>query len=831
MIAPVRRAADALAQDFYYAWRALVRTPGTTIVSIFILAVAIAASTTGFSVLNTALVRPLPYPEADRLLALSVRRPDGLELWSAMPLRAVEIVRRGARGFDAVGAYSESAVMLETDDESVPLYGTAVDSMILRLLGARAVRGRLLSPDEIVSQAPAALISDSLWRGRFGADPDIIGRTMRLDGRIVSIVGVLQSGFRFDLQSDIWWPLDETADTLPALRARQYGVAARLRQGTTETQVHDELAALGRRLAADDTEFERWQLIAQDGLVRRNQNGLDVIAFLLFGVTVSTLLVACLNLANLQLVRAAQRQQEMTVRAALGASPLRLFRLSLAENALIGAAAFALGVWVSLWGVGTVMKLLPLGTMPSWVQFGIDWRVLVFGAGITVLAVLGCALAPARLGARADLADVLKAGGGMVSEIPVIRAARRAVVLELGLSLALFVGAVLCVRSYAFLLDTHPGYDADQVLDVHASLQARHPTIVAQTRYYRSLGSRLELDSRVVALSLRGTFVRFLDSLEATPGSAAPDSAVARRRLDGIYLARNPTRRADLGVWPRMRTYVVSESYFGVLGMSLLRGRAFGPGDGPGAPRVAVVSARLAGHLWEGEDPISKEFRLGYGGVSVTVVGVASDVREAISSPAGASFEPLPALYLTDRQASMRASLLVRTRTDPASLWPGVEAMAREIDPLVQLWPMRTLAHDLSSAQLLVRFVGGFVGAFAVCTLLLALVGIYGVIAFGVTQRTREIGVRLALGGRPGQVVGLLVSEVMRFVGAGLLLGLVLGILVTRGLRLALYGTSSADPVAFAGTALLFLVVGAIACWLPARRAAKLEPVDALRSH
>lgn len=817
---PEVTALDLLLLDVTHAWRSVVRARSTTIFSVVILSFAIAAASTSFSLVNSALLRGLPYPDADRLVALSTRLPNRHEPWNSMPLEPLQSIRSTTRLYEGVAAYSETSVALDDPGGVTRLYVTAVDTATLRLLGARAARGRLFAVEEITRRAAVAVISDSLWRTRFHTSADILNSHVQLNGRFYSVIGVAAPGFRFAQRSDIWVPLEESPDTLPVGKARSYSVFGKLKAGVSLPQAEAELASITRHLAGDNENFKGWTLLVRSSLFARNRNGFDIVSMMFLMVTLLVLLIACVNIGNLQLARLEQRRRDMVLRAVLGASRARLARLAFMESALMGLAACLLSIPLTVWGIQISMMVLPIWAMPSWIRFGLDLRVVLFAAAASLLAAAVAAVAPGTAGTRTDLAEALKASAdSIVADAASGRATRMGAITQIAVSFALFMGAALLVRSYSSLASADLGFDADRVISVRAERTAALRETDSAARLYREMAALLERDRRVEATALRGT----------VSGFAGRPAAFSTKAASGIYLPAQPGSRADAGLWPQVESYAVSDGYFQTLGMAITAGRGFGSQDVVGAPIGSVVSERLARHLWPGENPVSRTFTLD-GDVSLTVIGIVSDVMEPVSNSAGSAIVPVPYFYVSERQAEFVPELLVRSQVDGPVLYPAINTAARAVDPSVRIASVQSLRADLDTTVMLVRVVGSFIGAFALGGLILAMVGTYGIVAFSVARRSREIGVRIALGGQPRGVVWLLVAQNMRPILVGVALGGILAAGVTVALRRVLYSASSASPFAYIGTGLLFLVVAAVACWFPARRAAQMEPLDVLRS-
>jgi putative ABC transport system permease protein len=829
---------DELLRDIQYALRSMRRAPGITVVATVTLAIGIASVSTVFSFVNSVYYRPLPYPDADRIVALSTVTERGYADWSQQPLPVVELLRHEAHSFERIAALDESASTLTGGDKPVLISRTAVDTSVLGLIGAKAERGRLLSRTDIVERAHVALISDSLWRANYGAREDIVGQLLHLDGVTFEVVGVLQPGLRFYERSDVLVPLVEHADSVRAGDGQMFVVFGKLRPGVTVAQARVEVERLAERLKAADPQFTHWKLIVQNRMIfRARLVGPATRAWMFVGVAICLLLIACTNVANLLLVRAAERRSEAAIRIALGGSRARLIRRSLTESLLIGLGAGALGLLLAVWIVKVLTSVLPLYGVPSWMHFGLDVRVLAFTVLITLVAVTVCGAAPALEATRVNLQGLLKAGGhSVVISHDVMRSARRGIVLETAISVMLFIGAALLWKSYIKLASLDVGFDASRVVRVSvAPDRFRYSNDSLRATFNRNLAERIAADHRVAAVSLR------------TSGAMLATDAAVRERQDkarpagekplsyddavGIFLPAEPTRSVDHDLRPQVLRYGVSDSYFRVLGLPILLGRGFDPSDREASPPVAVVSEQLARRAWRRDNVVGETFRIGKIGTPITVIGIAHDVLQPISTEGEMRAEPMSTVYLSDRQSTLYdATTLVRAKGNPEFLSASIATFIRRYDATASVSRVETLAAEAEHTAMVSKLAGIVIGALALCGLLLAIVGVYGVIAYGITQRTREIGLRLAIGGTPKQLIGLFIRDGMRMIVGGLAIGLVLALAASRLLRFFLLGVSPFDPFSYGGVLALFGMVALLACWLPARRATRVDPSVALRA-
>ncbi len=818
---------DATLGDARIALRSLARARGFAVVTLVVLTAGIAAVTTVFSVVNAAAFRPLPYPHAERTVAVSERREgSGDAAFSAVSPAAVRALRAERATFERVAAYAAEPVNARLGGDPVRLAAVAADSALLPLLGVPPALGRWPTTEEIGADAPVALVADRLWRARLGGGADVIGRTIEVNGVRRTVIGVMPPRFDFPSGTALWLPLPERAGADDA--AGSLGAVVRLRGGVPLPRARERARDVAARLAAaDPARFRRVALVLRDGMLDRQAELVARFGTMFLVAALLVLLVACANVGTLLLVRAAERRGEMAVRASLGASRARLVRQSLTESLLLGLAAGGCATAVSAGAVRLVASRIP-GGLPGWVELGVDWRVLAWALGTSLVATAAFGALPARHGTRVDLVGGLKAGGGTGT-----RAAtgRRGIAVQLALSLALLVGAALMWRSFRVVATLRHGYDLDRVLQVRLAFGDRAwPGAPARMRLARDVAARLAELPGVAGVAVRAPRGAWVDSL-GDSASAAARPAPGDPADAGVYLVGDAP---DAGARPRLaappETRVVSAGYFGVMGIALLRGRALTDDDRAGAPYVAVVSRELARALWPGRDPLGERLRVGRRGAPVRVVGVAADTRDPRGGAHGTEVGPEPILYLSALQMAGRApEVLVRSPRDPAALAAAVRRAVGELDP-TQAPRVATLAAMARAGAQEIGVVGGAMTALGACALALALLGTYGVVAYGVAQRTRELGVRAALGATTRDVVRLVVGDGMRVVAVGFAAGGALAVALAGALRTMLVGVSPLDPAAYLVVLPPFALLALVACWLPARRAARVDPAEILRT-
>lgn len=811
-----------LAQDIRFATRSLRRASGTSAVAIVTLAAGIALVSTLFAFINSVFYRPLPYADSQRIVALTAAAHDDYPRWSEMPLEVVEAMRPETRAFERIAAFREQQRLVRAGTaEPFHIDVTEVDSAAIGTVGLRAQRGRMPSAEEIRSNAPVAVISDSLWRTHFARSDSALGAQITVDEAIYRIVGVMPVGVRFYRRSDVIIPLTEHA-TEDDGDAAWYSLLGKLRPGFDLARARADVREIGSRLASADQRFRRWSFLVRDGMFDRNR-GLPPVRYLwvLVGVAACALLIACTNVANLLLVRAAERRSEMAIRASLGASRWRLVSLTLVESTLLGAAAGAIGLLFTYWGNRILIATLPLSRMPSWIDWGIDWRVAGFASLLALIAVLAIGVTPAFDGARVDLSDSLRGGGGgILGKAHAQQRGRRGVVVEIAVALAMCVCAGLLVRSYNNHSRIDRGFDAEQVLVARASLYtARYATSSMRSQFHIDLAARIASTAPATRAAFRGR----IDYLKL-------DAAAKRPTTDfGIYVGgddRALAARAAFGI----ERWVVSDALFGLLNIRTIRGTSFDATVERASSPAAVISEAAARAMWGVRDPVGQSFRLGKNNSPITVIGVVSDVPDVVRGPAGVRVEGRAAIYLSERQAeATSAEVLVHAASGTAALVASVRAAANSIDRTSFVDSPRTLASASGAVAMETRVLGRLIGVLAACALVLSIIGTYAVIAYGVAQRTREIGLRVALGGTPAHVLRLFVADGMRLVGTGVCIGVLLALATSRVLSAFLLEVSPFDAITYVAVVVAFAGVAIAACYVPATRATRIEPMIALR--
>ncbi|HEX8283358.1 MAG TPA: ABC transporter permease [Pyrinomonadaceae bacterium] len=819
---------ETLRQDVRFGLRTLLKRPGFTLVAVVTLALGIGANSAIFSVVNAVVLRPLPYAAPERLVALwgNLNQKGFEELEVSAPEYA-DFRGRGAHVFEDVAAYYESGFNMTGAGEPERIQGVRATASLFSTLGVAPLTGRAYTEEEDRPGAPdVAVISHSLWRRRFNSDPSVVGKSVTLDGRPTTIVGVMRADFHFpNNDADVWKPAAFDADLLsPNNRGSHFlNAVARLKEGFTPARANTEVAALARAQGAENAgNYPRGfgasvRPLAEEVVGPSVRTSL----FVMLGAVGLVLLIACANVANLLLARASSRRKEVAVRTALGAGRARIMRQLLTESVLLSLAGGGAGLMLALWGVDLLVALAPEGT-PRVAEVGLDARVILFTFGVSLLTGVVFGLAPALHASKVDLNESLKEGGRGGGEGAGRGRLRGLLVVgEFALALVLLAGAGLLVKSFTRVLDERPGFDARGVLTMRLVLpESKYKSYDAHRAFYSSLFERLRRLPGVEAVGA--------NNLLPLNGSGGSRTFL----IEGRPVPAGQPK-------PEEQLRYVTPGYFAAMRVPVLRGRDFDERDVQTAPRVAVVSRSMAERHWPGEEAVGK--RLAYAGIGrghdekpewIEVVGVVGDVKHR-----GLDLESKPEIYVPVHQPlfanrptpPLSLYVAVRTSGDPAALAPVVRREVAAVDPEQPLANVRTMEERLAESVAQRRFNMTLLGVFACVALLLAGVGVYGVMAYAVARRTHEIGIRVALGAQRGDVVRLVLRQGMWLALAGVGLGVVGAYAATRLMSGLLYGVSPTDPLTFLGVSALLTAAALLACLLPARRATKVDPMVALR--
>jgi putative ABC transport system permease protein len=808
---------QTLWQDLRYGARMLLKKPGFTLIAVMTLAIGVGANTAIFTVINAALLRPLPYEDAERLVTVdTTMRRDTVEVRATSYPDFVDW-RDQNTVFERIAARNSTSFTLTGGAEPERVNGELVSADYFPLFRARALMGRTFLPEE--DRTPdthrVALVGYGLWQRRFAGGKALVGQTIQLSDGNYTVVGIMPEGFRgVSDEAEIWLPMMmvssiRTADNLRQRDQRWLRAVARLKPGATLAQAQAEMDAITRRLeqAYPNENRNRGALVTP--LRERFFGGLQLTLWILLGAVGCVLLVACANVANLQLQRAAGRAPEMAVRLALGATTGRLIRQLLTESLLLALIGGVLGIVLALWSLDFLIKLSPV-TFPSFVKLTVDGRVLGFSLLISVLTGGISGLAPALQAARPALNETLKAGGRNASGgLGRNRLLGSIVVSEIALALTLLIGAGLMVRSLQRLQAVDPGFNSDRLLTMSVSLPAARYPRDQMAAFGQQLRERLQAlpGARSVALAS--------DLPLSGSTSAGP-----------IELEGQP---ATSGVGEiRMYRHRVTPGFFSTLGIPLVKGRDFSADDHAQAPGVVIISEAMARRYWPNEDPIGKRLReTDPEDPWLSIVGVVGEVKYR-GLPQNPNADP--DVYFPLSQRPVRdLNLAVRSGVDPESLVSSVRGVLQKLDPDLPAYGVTTMAQAVANRTAQSRFGAWLLGVFGALALALAAIGIYSVMAYAVEQRSREIGVRVALGARAVDVLKMVVGQGMRLALAGVALGLGAALALTQLMKRLLFGVGAADPLTYGAIALLLTLVALLACYVPARRATKVDPMVALR--
>jgi putative ABC transport system permease protein len=794
-----------LGHDLRYALRQVRRNPGFAAAASLTLALGIAATTTVFSFVDAALLRPLPYPEPSRLFVLWNERGDKQRETLSYPNYLD--YRDGGTEFESVAIYRRRRFNVATSGGAERVQGAFASANFFRTLGLAPSVGRdFLDGEDRKGGDAVALVSDGYWRRQLGADPAAVGRTLRVDGEALTLIGVVPAGRGYPADADVWIPISHEAKWLLESRGLQgYTVIGRLAAGGSPGRAQQQMATLAERLEAEYPRHNEGWTIRMEPLQHALAGDLRPTLLLLFGSAAILLLITAVNLANMLLARAGTRHRELAVRRAIGASDRRLIRQLLTENLVLSAIGGALGVLGAMWGVRIWLAAWEdRSGSPS--VAAIDWRVLLFALAATVSTALLFGLAPAVRVTRTSLGQMLRSGTATARSR---RVGRFLVAGEIGLALILAVGGGLLVRSLLRLQAVDPGFGASGVLTARVSLpEANYKEPKEIVAFYQRLIREVSALPGVQAAGAA-------DAVPMTPGGGSYGFAIQGRPAPAVQ------------EWPIADLVTATPGYFEALRLRRVRGRLLEERDNHEVPDVALVNETMARTFWPGQDPVGAKVTFESDMKHwVEVVGVVGDVRtQNLGAP------PTPQVYIAHAQWGYPALVLtVRTAADPLQLITPIRAVVRRMDPEIPISEARTLEQALGASLVSARLRTAVFSGFAGLALVLAGIGIYGVMAYLVAQREREIAVRIALGARRGDVLGGVIGHSMRLAAPGLLIGLVGALISARVMRTFLYEVEPTDPliIGLVCSGVAALVVAA--ALVPARRAAGTDPMTVLRS-
>ena len=799
--------------DLRFALRQLRKSPGFTLVAVMTLAVAIGMNTAIFSIVHALLLDPFPYRDHLRVVQLRQQKPHADNAVQTQHTgREFGAYQEQARSFETLAATENvSRNLTVANQQPERVAGSKVTADFFTLLGVPPQLGRTLMPDEQGTGAPRVVVLGyDLWQSRFGADPQVVGRTIELDTEPFTVVGVMPARFR-PAGASFWFPFPFEIREAPQ---RWYLVMGRLAAGASLASTNAELRTIAAHIAQAQpaaADYANWTVSAlplRDALL----GNVRTAVFVLTGAVGIVLLIACANLAGLLLVRASTRQREIAIRAAIGATRRQLLRQFFVESAVLAAIGGGLGMLIATWGIAGLVKLLPEaglldGGIPAETSIHISSPVLLFAVGVTCGATFLFGLWPAWQASRTDAGLALRVGDRAGSGRQPLRTAL--ILAEVALAVVLLAGAGLLLRSFAQLVRTDPGFRTERVLSMRLNLPpARYDKPGTTARF---------------AEQLTGD-VRNLPGVQSVAAVSHPPFSYADKWPFAVEGRTAPEQRLSAD------NRVVSPNYYEVMGIPLLRGRAFTEQDTTGQPGVIIINEAMARRTWGDEDPIGKRIIVYLVGreFPVSVVGLVADSRQMTLEQPVVPEMNFPIGQMA--QALRRFNLVVRTQAEPTSLVPAIRAAVWKLDPQLPLYNITTMHLAVQESVSVRRFALLVLALFASVALLLAVSGIYGVIGHAVAQRTREIGIRIALGATRRNVLRMILTEGGKLAAAGVVLGLIVSYVMTQFLRALLYGVTPTDPLTFALVALLLLSTALIACWIPARRASRVDPMIALRA-
>jgi predicted permease len=805
---------QSLWQDIRYGIRILLKNPGFTLLAVLTLALGIGANTAIFTVVNAVLLRPLPYPQADRLMWIGQVYKSGTQQGAGEP--KFLFWREHSQVFEALAAtsgFGGAGGNLAGGSSPEYVAGQRISQDFFRVFGVEPALGRAFTEAEDAPGSPrVAILSDALWRRSFGADPSVIGRSVTVNGESVTIVGVMPRTFHYRSGIDLFVPMRATPTANYDPNAEVIG---RLKPGATIEQARAEMKqiaeayreALPKHMAEGET-------VGVTPYQELFTSDVKQLLWILLGAVGFVLAVACANVANLQLTRATARQKEIAVRLSLGASAARLLRQLLTEGILLALCGGLLGVFLAQWGTEVLVAAMPQNLLPSVAVIGFDWRVLGFALLASLATGVLFGLAPALQALRVDVNSTLKEGSGKgASGGGRARLRNVLVVVEVALSLVLLIGATLLIRTFVNLQRVSPGFDAQNVLTFQIALNGeRYKTTNQAAAFYEEALARINNLPGVEAAGV--TNILPLNNQFNMP-------VVFAERPDAVQ---------------SVQFRMITADYFRVMKMNMQQGRAFTAGDKAGAPPVAIVNEAFVRRFYKDENPFEKQLSVGRGTLDSLrqIVGVVTDTKQyGLDSAAPPTvFLPLPQVpdkLMAVARIFVSAYITVRTTAMPLNLSAAVKEEIQAIDPTLPLSDIRSMEEIVARSVAPQRFNMWLLGLFAGLGIVLAGIGIYGVVSYSVAQRTPEIGIRLALGAETRDILRLVLQQGLGMILLGVAIGLGMALALTRLMANLLFGVSATDPLSFVAVALLLGAIALLACFIPARRATKVDPLIALR--
>jgi putative ABC transport system permease protein len=800
---------DIFLKDVKYAIRSLLKHPGFTAVAVATLAVGLGANTAIFTFFNGVLLRPLPFPDSDRLVVLSEKNPQKNKPPVVSP-RNLEDWEKQSQTVEQFGAWRDWHFSETTSEGTAGIASAICSPSLFRVLGVQPIRGRLFAPEENQpGRDHVVLISSSYWKSRFGSDEKVIGQTMILDKQPFTIAGVLPPELdALNLGTwDVWAPLTVDPDQFLGRQARNRRVYARLKPGVNLVQAQSEMTAISARLAAQYPKENAGWTASVANLQEDEVGDLRTPMFIFLGAVGLVLLIACTNVANLLLARAASRRKEFAVRVALGASRFQLLRQLLTESVLLSLIGGAAGIVLAIWLIDLFIAIIP-NSLPRVEEIKLDATVLVFAFGLSLITGILFGLAPGLQSSRVNLVHELKDAPGLFRSRGTPRLRAVLVVSQIALALILLVGAGLLGQTFVRLLKLKPGYDPQNLLTTQVFVpDEKYKSKEQVSALYSRITGEIQKIPGVLSVGASSGGPQFggSESLDVLPeGAAAPAS----------------------GIYPEAFYFNIGPNYFRTMGIPLIKGRDVAETDNAGAPPVVIINETLARRFWPDESPIGKRLTLITSRNVLEIIGVVGDTKRF-----GLGTNVQPEIYFPYMQRPRWATyLVVRTRPEASASGTLLSKSITNLDSELVVSNPTNMDQRIGRSLRKPRFNLILLGIFAGAALLLAAIGVYGVMSFIVAEQTREIGIRSALGAKRSDILKLVIGRGMILALIGVGTGTLIALALTRFLAGLLYGVSGSDPITFAAVAALLLLAVGIACYLPARRAITIDPLIALRT-
>ena len=794
--------------DFRYAVRQLIKNPGFATVAILTLALGIGACAAIFSVVNGVLLRPLDYPQPDRIVVMRETNLPQFPIFSVSPPNYLDWQKQ-TKSYSAIAAYSGDQINLTGEGEPQRLVGVKATADYFKVYGVQPVLGRTFLPDEdAVGKKHVAVLSNPFWQRVFGSEKNVIGRAVQLNGEAYTVIGVAPPDFGQQSKVDVWTPMAFSAEERDSkYRGAHYlGVVGRLKPGVTVVQAKAELEVLAKQLARQYPDSNKGWGVFMMSMLDYSVRDVRVVLYTLLGAVGCVLLIACANIANLLLARATARHRELSIRAALGANRFRLVRQLLTESVLLALCGGAAGLLVANWGLAALLALAP-EDLPRASGIQLDATVLIFSFLLSIVTGVVFGVAPAWLAAHTDMNESLKQGSrGSTDARGRLRGAL--VVIEVAFALVLLGGAGLLARSFMRLTHVDPGFNPNNATVLRLALpEKKYEKNEQQVAFADALLEKLHVLPGVQEVGLTHTLPLLGDWVLTFEIAGRPKLAPS-----------------DL---PNTNYYAVTPGYFHAMGIPLIRGRLFTPQDNAKAPRVAIINETMAKQFFPNEDPIGKQINVQNGPDTFReIVAIVGDIKQY-----GVDKETTAQTYEPFAQHPFNTlNVVLRSTGSPAALIGALRPAVYSIDKDQPVGTIRPLTEILSDTIAKQRFAMTLVAVFSIVALIIASVGIYGVMSYNVVQRRSEIGIRMALGAQTRDVLSLILGSGGKLVGIGLLVGLVATFLATRAMGSILFQTNAYDPLTLGAITLLLTAVALVACLLPAHRATRVNPTEALRA-